>query len=157
MGRVELAQARLVRGDQGRCRELAELGNRQLFVVAADGGGLVEDARALRLGQFQQVGAVDVFHIERRVLALDDGVEVGQAGFLALAGTEPVGGVARQGDLGDVGCHNAVRQGHIALLEGVHRVAALDRLAHHGEGRILVGLEAGQRVGEEGDFHGRIR
>ena len=43
------------------------------------------------------------------------------------------------------------------LLERVHRMPALRRFAHHGEGRVLVGFEAGQRIGEEGNFHGRFQ
>jgi hypothetical protein len=41
----------------------------------------------------------------------------------------------------------------VALLEGVDAVTAARRFAHHGEGRVLVNLEAGQRIGEESDFH----
>jgi hypothetical protein len=36
-------------------------------------------------------------------------------------------------------------------------MAAFGGLAHHREGRVLVSLEAGQRIGEESDFHGQFR
>ena len=51
----------------------------------------------------------------------------------------------------------AAVDGHVFLLEGVDGVAALGRLHHHGVGRILVGLETGQGIGEESYFHGRIQ
>jgi hypothetical protein len=99
------------RGDQGRRGELAELADRQLFVVVADRRRLVEHARALLFRQFQQVGAVDVFHVEGRILALDDGVEFGQAQvdacLLARIGAVPGRPVAGQGDARHVGADHA--------------------------------------------------
>jgi len=57
-------------------------------------------------------------------------------------------------DLRHARADDAFFEHHVALLEMVDGMAAPRRLAHHGEGRILVDLESGQRVGEKGDFHG---
>ena len=61
--------ARRIARHQGRRGELRELRDRQLFVVVADRLRPVEDPRALALGHLQQLGEVDVLHVERRVLA----------------------------------------------------------------------------------------
>jgi hypothetical protein len=70
---------------------------------------------------------------------------------------EPVVRVAGERDLAHRGGHRLATAPAQALrLAGQQAVAAAGRLAHHREGRILVGLEAFQRVGDEQQFHGGI-
>jgi len=65
----------------------------------------------------------------------------------------PVVAVAGQRDARHARRHHTLEQRHVVLLEGIDFVAAARRLGHHGVSRILVGFKAGQRIGEESDFH----
>ncbi len=138
---VEFAQALGVARDDGRCGELAELRDRQLLGVVADRLRLVEHARALPLGDLQQPGAGDVFHVERRVLAHQHGVEAGQRQQARVAGAVPVVLVAGQGKGRGDRLDHIARQRQLRLLAGIDGIAARRRLAHHREGGILVNLE----------------
>ena len=154
---VEGAQARFIRRYQGRRGEFGKLGNGQLFIVVADGGRLVEDAGALLFRQLQQIRAVHIFHVERRILALDDGVKGRQQHFLGGHDLVPVVLVTGQGDMVHLRRDDAFFQRHVLLFEGVHGVAAAGRFAHHGESGIFVGLEACQRIGKECNFHEAVQ
>jgi hypothetical protein len=89
--------------------------------------------------------------------SLDHGVEGVQAGFFLRRGAEPVVGVAGERDVRHQCRHLASGQRQVFLFKGIHRVAAARRLRHHGVSRILVGLEACQRIGKECNFHGRVQ
>src|SRR5450830_646090 len=97
--------------------------------------------RALLFRQFQQLGQVDVLHVERRVLAFDDGVEKFEAVGRLAGHLEPLVGLAGHLDMRHRRLDHAVFQRHVALLEGVQGVAAPGRFAHHGEGRVLVNFK----------------
>jgi hypothetical protein len=52
--------------------------NSLISVMVADRRAAVEHAGALRLGIFEQVRGIDVFHVERRILAHDHRAEFRQ-------------------------------------------------------------------------------
>ena len=86
----ERADPRRVAGHQRGRDELAEPRDRELLVVVADRARPVEDARALALGGFEQIGRVHVLHVERRVLAHQHRREILERAILGLAGRVPV-------------------------------------------------------------------
>jgi hypothetical protein len=125
---------------------------------------LVEHARAFALGLAQQVGGVEVLAVEGRVLAHHHGVSLAQfEGGMDAHGAEPALLTALALDLDGIRQRDLTRMGgdpapshpaQIARLAGQQAMAATLRLAHHGEGGVLVGLEGLQRVGNEKNLHG---
>ncbi|MBV6448646.1 MAG: hypothetical protein FCKEOINB_02326 [Nitrosomonas sp.] len=63
-------------GYQRGCNPLRELRDGELFVVIADGARAIDNERTLRLRQFQQIRAVNIFQIERGVLTHQHGVKL---------------------------------------------------------------------------------
>ena len=161
---VEGADVGFTPGDQRGWRVLRELQDGELFRVVAQRSRLVENARAFALGLAQQVGGVEVLAVEGRVLAHHHGVSLAQLeGSVNDHGAKPAVltalaldlDVIRQRDLTRVGRDEPT--GHptqVARLAGQQAMAATLRLAHHGEGGVLVGLEGLQRVGNEKNLHG---
>ena len=64
--------------DHGWRRALGELGGEQFFVTVAQALRFVDDQYAIALGLFQQVGGVHKLHVEGRVLAHQDHVQIAQ-------------------------------------------------------------------------------
>ena len=64
--------------DQRGADELGKLQNGELFRMVAQGARFVEHPGAFPLGLLQQVGAVEILCIKRRVFAHDDSAEVAQ-------------------------------------------------------------------------------
>ena len=134
--------------------------DRELLVVVAHRARIVEHARALALGELQQVGGVDVLHVEGRVLAHQHGVEVPPAAC-AVAASRRVPVVRRRRS--SVRCRRARHAAHdrraisaiLRCSHGVQLVAARGRLAHHRVGGVLVGLEVVKRIEDEGDVSWR--
>jgi hypothetical protein len=65
-------------GHQGRHGELREAGGGEFFVEVAQAGGAIVDLGALAFGEVQQIGVIQVFLVEGRVLAHQHRVEIGQ-------------------------------------------------------------------------------
>ena len=81
----------------------------------------------------------------------------GERGQLRVALLEPVVFVAGQRERAQGRADPAAALPHQVLgFTGQQFVAARGGLAHHREGRILVGLELLERVGDEEQFHDRI-
>ena len=74
--RQEFPDERLAPRYHGGRRELGKPGDRHLLVPVADRARAVEYARALRLRKLEKIGAVDILHVERRILAHQHGVEI---------------------------------------------------------------------------------
>src|SRR6185437_2292292 len=62
-------------GHQCRGRKLRKLCYGELLVVIADRSRAVEDTRTQAFRQLQQVSAIDILHVEWRILAHQDDVE----------------------------------------------------------------------------------
>ena len=73
----ELAHVGGAGGYDGGGGELGVVQDGEFFVVVAHGLPAVEHARALLLGEGEQLGGIKVLHIEGRVAAHDDGVKLG--------------------------------------------------------------------------------
>lgn len=57
-------------------------------------------------------------------------------------------------DRGRAQVEAAVAPYQVILLQGVQSVPTPRGLAHHGDGRVLMGLERVQRVDDKGEVHG---
>src|SRR6266571_6379989 len=140
-------------GDQGRRGELRVFRDGELLAVVADRTGVVEYFCALLLRKLQEPGAGDVLRVERRVLAHEHRPEFCKRRFpggicaiprVLLAGERQAAALAE----------DAPAFPHQAFLQHEKQfVTALRGLDHHRVGRILVNLERGQRIGDEGDSH----
>ena len=140
--------------DQGRTDELGPFQDGQFFRMVAQRAGLVEHPGALALGLLQQVGGVEKFAVERRVLAHHHRVEVLERLpaliGLVLGGAEPVHRITGERDVAHNCGHGLAALPHDVLgFAGADLVAAGLRLAHHGKGGVLVDLEGFQRVGDK--------
>ncbi|KAG1246326.1 hypothetical protein G6F65_020745 [Rhizopus arrhizus] len=141
---VECLQASHVAGHQRGRGELADLGDGQLFGMVTDGRAAVEHAGALRLGIFEQVRGIHVFHVERRVFAHDDCPEVRQRQILGGGFRPPVMavqvGVGHQRDRRGDGLDDARLDVKVALHGHAERMAARHQVTHHGDRTVLVRL-----------------
>jgi len=61
--------------DQARRRALREPGRVGFFVDVPEARGLVDDEKPAVLGELEDVRRVDVLHVERRILAHQQGIE----------------------------------------------------------------------------------
>jgi hypothetical protein len=111
------------------------------------------NTRAPLFRQLQQPGAGHVFHVERRVLAHQHGVESGQRQHGGLAQAEPVVGIVKQFERPRHGLDHVASQRKLRLQAEEQLMPVRGRLGHHGVGGILVRLEGFQRVGDEKNAH----
>ena len=140
--------------DQRRRDPLREFEDRELFGVVAECRRPVEHARAFALGLLQQVSGVEVFAVERRILAHQHRVDVGERQGRCGLLNEPVVRVSGQRELAQRRFDAPAALPHqVFRLAGEQRVPARSGLAHHREGRVLVGLEDLERIGDEQQFH----
>ena len=79
--------------------------------------------------------------------------EARELGVDALAGAVPLVVVVGNVEPANARAHHAVAHVHVARLQRMHLVPAARRLAHHRDGRILVRLEAFERVDDERELH----
>ena len=86
----ERAQDLVAGSDQRRRAHIGEPGRGEFLVEVPQSAGAVVDRDPRVLGLLQQVGRVDVVHVERRVLAHQDRVEVGQRTLGHIDGRMPV-------------------------------------------------------------------
>ncbi len=131
-----------------------EFGDGELFVEITQRLWLVENSCSLCFGEFQQISAVDVLHIVRRVLAHQHHIEALKRHYFNLAGPIPVVLIPGQREFSGMSQHPAELQYHILLLHDVERMAAGCRLNHHGEAGVLVNLEGVKRIENESEVHG---
>ena len=141
--------------DQRRRHELRKTRDCHFFVAIPDRARIVEHTRALRLRQLEEIGAVEVLHVERRVLAHQHRVEILERRRLHWVNAIPRSGVAGEVQPLRVAGHHPVLPDDVFLLHCVNLVRTRSRFAHHRECGILVYLEIVERVDDESDFHGR--
>ncbi len=138
---------------QRRRGELRVFRDRQLLAVVADRARFVEHLRAILLRELQKPGARDVLGVERRVLAHEHHFEFIERRLLWRCDPIPRNLVTGESEAGSF-ADNPTSLPHEAFLQHeIQIVAALRGLDHHRVSRILVSLERGQRVGDEGDSH----
>ncbi len=137
---AEVGDRVAVRGDQGRRLQAGELGDEQLLRRVAHFARIV-DHQGLRMHRLQEEGGVDVGHVERRVLAQQDDVELGQLG-------PAIGAQRRVAALGPLHGNVAAAGEHPAIFHG-ERVGDVDEQAvsarlgrfHHQEGRVALDVD----------------
>ena len=147
--------------DQRWADELRELHDGELFRVVAQRARLVENPRAFSLSLFEQMSAVKVLAVKRRVFAHDDCAKVFQRLRplirLLLLGCEPVDSVAGQLDVTHKGGDWRAALPHDVLgLADADAVAAPLGLTHHHKAGVLVNFEGLERVSNEKNVHGWI-
>jgi hypothetical protein len=152
-------------GDDGFGDGCGELEGVHFFVGGADTGGSVEDL-GLGADRVEDVGGVEVGGVDGGVFAHEDGGEVVETAEFGGAFGEPGAGgdpmaidEADGVDLGgaEPGPGFAVDDGELADLGGPDFVALLAGGFHHGDAAVMGGIEGGDRVDDECQFHGRKR
>src|SRR5882762_6165872 len=138
---------------QRRRGELRVFRDRQLLAVVADRARFVEHLRAILLRELQKPGARDVLGVERRVLAHEHHVELRERRLFRRRRLVPGVFFSGQSQPRYLADDPAVLPRQPFLQHEMQLVAALRGLDHHRVGRVLVDLERGQGVGDEGDSH----
>ena len=151
LGEEVADQGFAARDERGR-GELRKTRDRHFLVVVANRARAVDDPCALHFSEFQKIGAVDVLHVERRILAHEDGVECAKRRF--RRGIAAIPGVLVAGEMEPArySRHRATPPREAFLLHGGKRMAARVRLAHDRVGGVLVDLEVLERIDDECDF-----
>ena len=134
----EFFQLGFAAGHQGFRRQVREPGGVELLVAVAQALRLVYDQRAFLFCTLKDVGAVDVFGVERRIFTHQDDVEIGQGNI--LLGAELVPFVVVLLDVNDAGARAGftVDQVKIVHLHIVEFIAATLRFQQHGEAGIFL-------------------
>ena len=111
----------------------------------------------MAFGQGEQLGGVEVLHVERRIGTHDDRAEFGQGRLNGTARLKPCVVVVVFRTEKFKRCRRRI---HDAVLhrqfgrQGVKQaVPAPCGLAHHGVGGIFIGFETGQGVGNKQNVH----
>jgi hypothetical protein len=86
----EFVEARHLPGDDRRRTALGKPGGVHLLVGVAQALGFVDDEHACLLGAFEEIGRVDVLHVEGGVLAHQHDVELRERARLRVPQVEPV-------------------------------------------------------------------
>ncbi|MND93558.1 hypothetical protein D3C80_857460 [compost metagenome] len=124
--------------DQGRRRALREQRGEEFFVAVAQALRTVDHQHAGGFGLFQQVGAVDEFHVERRILAHQDHVQLAQGAVLFGFQLEPVLRVGEDFQRAHARAGLAGALVEVLLLHVEQRPAALLGGKQHGQRAILL-------------------
>lgn len=164
-GRDEIAQTGEISADVRRWAEVGEAQRDELLVQGPDSFGAVDHASACFLGEVEQVRRVEVALVDRRVDAQVHEIERADADHLGTDLVEP-------GRLDDpaVVAPGRTQPGpepepmgadlKLAVGNGEFRGVAVPDVEaevlgrdHQADGRVDVGLQAGERVGDEQDVH----
>ena len=146
--------------DQRRRSKLAEVQNRQFFIEVAHRLSAVKDFRALLFRQRQELGGVEVLHIERRVGTHNDGIEVFQGRLNFVCRFKPLMIIvvfrAKKLKRRSLSSHQSLLHGQLAA-QGMEKLpAAFCHLTHHRVGGVFIGFETCHRIGNKQDFHGNF-
>ena len=142
--------------DQRRWHALREPGGIQLLVGVAQALRFVHDQYAARLGVLQQVGGVDVSHVERRVLAHQDRIQPGERFVAFVQEFKPRGRVAEQFQAARARVRFAIAQKQVGHFHVTDRPATRLRLKQQGIGGVFLDLDGPDRVHDhaENALHG---
>ena len=139
-------------GYQRQRRALRDPGRVGLFVHVAQCLRMIDDQRACRACPVEDVGGVHVLHIERRVLAHQDDVEIAEVDLLRRAGCVPVAVVIANLEQSGLPERLAAHKLEIALLEVMNFGVAACRFEQHRERAVLVRRDGLDRVHHDADF-----
>ncbi len=148
----ELRQVPVAPRDQGRRTALGELYGEDLFVCVPQAAWVINDPAAPGLGLFEQVGRVDVLHVEGWVLPHQNHRQGVQRTRLLAAKAVPGRRIVPDPDL----AHPRPRA--IVPHEQVGQLHVLDTPLpsvcgqHHGEGAVLRDLDGPDGVHDDADF-----
>jgi hypothetical protein len=129
-------------GHHGLGRELGEPHGVGLLADVAQRSRLVDHQHAGFLGALQQEGRVDEFHVEGRILAHQDHVQLVRVGLAHLAELEPALRVVAHLDRAQPHAEPAFQYPQVGLGEVLQRVAAPLRLQQHRQRGVLGRLDA---------------
>jgi hypothetical protein len=129
-------------GHHGLGRELGEPHGVGLLADVAQRSRLVDHQHAGFLGALQQEGRVDEFHVEGRILAHQDHVQLVRVGLAHLAELEPALRVVAHLDRAQPHAEPAFQHPQVGLGEVLQRVAAPLRLQQHRQRGVLGRLDA---------------
>jgi len=154
----ELAQDVDATADQGWRHALRELSGEQLFVAVAQALWAVDHQHTFALGLLQQVGAVDELHVEGRILAHQDHVQLGQGAVLFIAQFEPARGVGEDLQRAHLRAGLAGTQIKVALLHVEQLPATGLGGQQHGQRAVLLVGDGRDRVHDnaEANAHGVV-
>lgn len=113
---------------------------------------LIDHVNALTLGLFQHVGRVDVFLIERRVLAHDDRIEIGQFNALFAGKLKPSVRIAFHPQQPAAGISMAVAEVKIGELQIMQFPASRLGLQQHGETGVFLDVDLVYGVHDHAEF-----
>ena len=138
MGAGEFADDVGAAADQGRRRQLGKQGGKELLVAVAQAGRAIHHQGAATLGLLQQVGGIDEFVVEGRILAHQDHVQLAQGQVDVLAKGEPALRILEYFQLSAAPAGLAIDLVQILHLEVVQGPAARLGRPQHGHGAILL-------------------
>ncbi|CVB21158.1 Uncharacterised protein [Serratia marcescens] len=150
---VEFADVRGAATDQRVRRQFREPGGEELLVAVAQALRLVDHQRAFDFGALQNVGRVDVFGIERRILAHQDHVQIVQRQILLAAEAEPVLLVFLHAQQAGAGAPVTGVQIEIVHLHVVQFVTAALRFEQHGEAGVFLDVDGIDRVHHDAELN----
>ena len=118
---------------------------------------LVEYLGTFTLSLAEHMGSVEELAVKRRILAHEHGVKAGQCFLLYGNFFVPVFQVTRQAQLAHAGHDTATHfPADVLGLSGEHRVPTALRFTHHDKGRVFLGIEGVQRIGNKKKLHGLL-
>ncbi len=135
-------QLRFAARHQRLWRQVGEPGGVELLVAVAQALRFVDDQRPFLFCTLKDIGAVDVFGVERRIFTHQDDVEFGEGQI--LLGAEFVPFIVILLDVDDAGARTgfAVNQIQVAHLHIVELIAATLRFQQHSEAGIFLDIDA---------------
>ena len=147
----EFAQHIRATADDGRRRALREQRGEQFFVAVTQALRLVDHQHASTLGLLQQIRGVDELHVERRILAHQDHVQITEQGVLLGFQLEPFFRIGEDLQRTHPRPGLAFCLVQVALFHIEQFPAALLRGQQHGQRAILFIGNAGNRVHDNPD------
>ena len=104
---------------QHRRAALGKMGGENLLIAVPQALAPIHHECALAFRLLQDIGAVDVLVIKRRILAHQDHVKISQGALLALAQRKPALRVVKDGERGHAGPGDTLLEVQVALLHVV--------------------------------------
>ena len=135
-------QLRFAARHQRLWRQVREPGGVELLVAVTQALRFVDDQRPFLFCTFKDIGAVDVFGVERRIFTHQDDVEFGQGQILLGTKLVPFIVILLDVDNAGAGTRFAVNQVQVAHLHIVELVAATLRFQQHSEAGIFLDIDA---------------
>ena len=136
--------------------QVREPGGKQLFVTIAQALRLIDDQRAFFFCTFKDIGGVDKFGIERRVLTHQHHVQRGEFDILLAAKLVPFVVVLLDGKQTGTRTGFAVDQVKIRHFHIVQFVATTLRFEQHGEAGVFFDINLRDGVHHDAELNHRL-